>query len=93
VTFRVDGGSLVPGAAGGFALRAAGVGRALTGAEVVPPDRVVLHLAEPVPFESWAGMTLSLGSGRDGAGAPVPVEGSAWHLPAWPFVDAPVATP
>ena len=50
VTFRVDGGSLVPGAAGGFALRAAGVGRALTGAEVVPPDQVVLHLAEPVPF-------------------------------------------
>ena len=93
VTFRVDGGSLVPGAAGGFALRAAGVGRALTGAEVVPPDQVVLHLAEPVPFESWAGLTLSLGSGRDGAGAPVPAEGSAWHLPAWPFVDAPVATP
>jgi hypothetical protein len=93
VTFKLDGGSLVPGATGGFALRAAGVSRALTGAEVVPPDQVALHLAEPVPLESWAGMALSLGSGRDGAGAPVPVEGSAWHLPAWPFVDAPVATP
>jgi hypothetical protein len=93
VTFRVDAGSLVPGAASGFVLRAAGTSLALTGAEVVPPDCVVLHLAEPVPWESRAGLSLSLGSGRDGAGARVPKESSYWHLPAWPFVDAPVATP
>jgi hypothetical protein len=93
VTFKLDGSSLVPGATGGFALRAAGADLALTGAEVVPPDQVHLYLAGRVPSESWSALTLSLGSGRDGAGARVPAESSAWHLPAWPFVDAPVAAP
>ena len=78
VTFRVDGGSLVAGAAGGFALRANGASLALTGAaRLVSSDRVEFHSAEPIPSESWARLSLSLGSGRDGAGARVPKEESS----------------
>jgi hypothetical protein len=90
--FALAGGVLAPGAAGGFALRTPDGPVALTGAEVVPPDSVALRLAEPIPYTSQARITLSLGSGRDGAGAPVPVESSAWRLPAWPFVGVPVTT-
>ena len=93
VTFAVGEGALASGEVGGFALRAAGLPVALAGAEAAAPDRVVLRLQEPVPASSWATLTLSLGSGRDGAGVPVPVESSAWRLPAWPFVGAPVAPP
>ena len=93
VAFAVGEGALASGEVGGFALRAAGLPVALAAAEAAPPDRVVLRLREPVPASSWATLTLSLGSGRDGAGVPVPVESSAWRLPAWPFVGAPVAPP
>ena len=93
VTFAVGGGALTSGAVGGFVLRAAGLPVALVGAEAMPPDRVVLRLQEAVPVASWADLTLSLGSGRDGAGAAVPVESSAWRLPPWPFVAEPVAPP
>jgi len=49
---------------------------------------VTLLLAAPALLP----LTVSLGSGREAAGRPVPVEASLWALPAEVFVDAPVVT-
>ena len=89
VTLRFDcgGASLRPGQVGGLRLRAAGdpvqVADAVTSA-----DTVTMLLAVP-PRRP---LTVSLGSGRDAAGRPVPAEGSPWALPAQVFVNAPVTT-
>ncbi len=93
LTLSVVAGALAPGPAEGIVVDAAGQPVLVTDALVVPPDRVVLHLAAPVAPEDLQSLTVSLGSGRDGAGRSVPAEDSAWRLPAWPFAAEPVATP
>jgi hypothetical protein len=85
--FECDGASLRPGEAGGLVVRAAGDPLQVT-ASVTATDTVTLLLAAP----ALSPLTVSLGSGRESAGQPVPVEGSPWALPAELFVDAPVAS-
>ncbi|MCX6363461.1 MAG: hypothetical protein NTW58_04700 [Actinobacteria bacterium] len=87
VTLRFDcgGASLRPGQAGGLVLRAAGE-PVQVAAAVTSGDMVLLSIAAP----AHPPLTVSLGSGRESAGQPVPVEGSPWALPAEVFVDAPV---
>ena len=88
VTLRFAGGgaSLRPGEAGGLVVRAAGDPLQVT-AFVTATDTVTLLLAAP----SLLPLTVSLGSGREAAGRPVPVDDSPWALPAQVFVDHPVA--
>jgi hypothetical protein len=90
VTLRFDcgGASLRSGQVGGLVLRAAGYPAQVT-ASVTATDTVTLLLAAPV----LPPLTVSLGSGREAAGQPVPGEGSPWALPAQVFVDARVVTP
>ena len=90
VTVRFDCGdaSLRPGQVGGLVLRAAGDPLQVV-ASITATDTVTLLLAAPAP----APLTVSLGSGREAAGLPVPVEDSPWALPALVFVDTPVVTP
>jgi hypothetical protein len=90
VTLRFDcaGASLRSGQVGGLVLRAAGYPAQVT-ASVTATDTVTLLLAAP----ALPPLTVSLGSGREAAGQPVPGEGSPWALPAQVFVDARVVTP
>jgi hypothetical protein len=87
VTLRFDcgGGSLRPGDVGGVVLRSGGDAVPVT-ASVSTADTVTLLLAAPASPP----LTVSVGSGRESAGQPVPAEGSAWALPARMFVGAPV---
>ncbi|MEI6450687.1 MAG: sialate O-acetylesterase [Actinomycetes bacterium] len=89
VTLRFDcgGDALRPGEAGGLVVRAAGDPLQVT-ASVTATDTVTLLLAAPALLP----LTVSLGSGREAAGRPVPVEASLWALPAEVFIDAPVVT-
>lgn len=88
VTLRFDCGgfSLRPGEVGGLVVRAAGELLQVV-AQVTSADTVTLMLAAPPGMP----LTVSLGSGRESAGQPVPTEASPWVLPAQAFVDAPVA--
>ena len=88
LSFDCAGASLRSGQVGGVVLRAAGYPAQVT-ASVTATDTVTLLLAAP----ALAPLTVSLGSGREAAGQPVPVEGSPWALPAQVFVDARVLTP
>ena len=83
VRFDCSGASLRAGQVGGLVLRTAGYPAQVT-ASVTATDTVTLLLAAPV----LEPLTVSLGSGREAAGQPVPVEGSPWALPAQLFVDA-----
>ena len=83
--FDCGGASLRPGQAGGLVLRADGE-PVQVAAAVTSGDMVMLSIAAP----AHPPLTVSLGSGREAAGQPVPVEGSSWALPAQVFVDAPV---
>ena len=58
-------------------------------AAVTAPETVSVFLLAPTTEP----LRVSLGSGREGAGRPVPRETSAWGLPALPFVDVPVEMP
>ncbi len=87
LNFDCSGASLRSGQVGGVVLRAAGYRAQLT-ASVTATDTVTLLLAAPV----LEPLTVSLGSGREAAGQPVPVEGSPWSLPAQLFVNARVVT-
>jgi hypothetical protein len=89
VTLRFDcgGASLRAGQLGGLVVRAAGGPLQVTAA-VTAADTVTLLLAAP----ARPPLSVSLGSGRDSAGQPVPTEGSAWALPAQVFVHAHVVT-
>ena len=87
LSFSVPGGELRPGSVGGITLQTTG-GAAIDYeyATVTGPSTVSVHLFSPVT----APLLVSLGSGRDAAGKPVPVERSAWALPALPFVGVSV---
>ncbi len=83
LTFAVPGGELRPGPAAGITLEVPGgdpVG--FQYAAVTGPSTVSVYLFSPVTEP----LQVSLGSGRDAAGKAVPVEASAWELPALPFV-------
>lgn len=81
------GAPLVVGPAGGFTVEAGGEPVAVASAEVTGAVTVKLVLAaQPV-----GGLTVSLGQGRAGAGAAVPVESSSWRLPALTALHLPVA--
>jgi hypothetical protein len=87
LTFAVVDGLLRPGAVGGLTLQTAdGVPVTFQYAAVTGADRVSIYLPAPVTEP----LIVSLGSGRDAAGQPVPVEASDWSLPALPFVGVPV---
>jgi hypothetical protein len=88
LTFAAQGAPLRAGPVGGIAVRADGDPVAVTAASVTGADSVTVTLAAPVAGR----VTVSLGSGRDGAGVAVPVQDSSWALPALPFLDAPVET-
>ncbi len=89
VTAAPGVGRLAAGSAGGFIVSVAGVPFAIESATVEAGGAVRLRLAEtPASIP-----TVALGSGRSGAGAPVPVESSAWRLPMLPFVAQPVVPP
>jgi hypothetical protein len=78
VELRFSGAPLATGPSGGFTVEASGAQVAVASAEVTGPATVTLTLAAP----SAGPLTVSLGEGRAGAGAPVPVESSPWRLPA-----------
>jgi hypothetical protein len=80
---------LTPGTTGGFTVSAGDVSVPVESATVEADGTVRLVLTER-PASAPA---VALGSGRTGAGAPVPVEGSAWRLPMAPFVTGPVLPP
>ena len=78
--------ALTPGLAGGFTVRSGGEEVPLESAtEVGGLVRLVLAATPAGP------LTVSLGEGRSAAGAAVPTDDSAWHLPMLPFVAEPVA--
>ncbi len=79
--------ALTPGLAGGFTVRSGGEEVPLESATTEAGGLVRLVLAAPPAGP----LTVSLGQGRSGAGAAVPRDASAWHLPMLPFVDEPVA--
>ncbi len=80
---------LAPGPAGGFTVSCAGLPVAVESATVEAGGVVRLLLAK-----TPAGPPMvSLGAGRAGAGAPVPVESSPWRLPMVPFVKQPAIPP
>ena len=85
VTTAPGVGRLASGPAGGFTVSVAGVPVAIESASVDAGGVVRLRLVETPASPP----TVSLGSGRSGAGAPVPVESSAWRLPMLPFVAQP----
>ena len=78
--------ALVAGSTGGFTVEAPGRKVALSSAEVTGPATVTLTLAAPPAGP----LRVSLGQGRAGAGAPVPVESSPWRLPAQTALRLPV---
>ena len=88
LTLELDfgGAPLAVGPAGGFTVEAGGEPVAVAGAEVIGPATVRLVLAAPPEGE----LTVCLGQGRAGAGAPVPVEASSWRLPALTALRLPV---
>ena len=66
------------GPAGGFTVETGGDPVAVESAEVIGEVTVQLVLAAQPDGQ----LMVSLGQGRAGAGAPVPIESSAWRLPA-----------
>jgi hypothetical protein len=84
VGFR--GSPLVVGPAGGFTVEAGGEPVEVASAEVTGAATVKLFLAARPDGD----LTVSLGQGRAGAGAPVPVERSLWRLPALTALRLPV---
>jgi hypothetical protein len=86
LVLTADGQLALGTSPGGFVVKAAGAEVPVTAAGVEAGGIVRLTLAE-VPAEP---LTVSLGSGRSGAGAAVPVDPSDWRLPMEPFVDWPV---
>ena len=81
------GATLVAGPTGGFTVEASGSQVPVESAEVTRPATVTLTLAAPPAGP----LTVSLGEGRAGAGAPVPAESSPWRLPAQTALRLPVA--
>jgi hypothetical protein len=78
------------GAVGGITLQTAdGEPVAYQYAAASGPYEVSMYLYGPAEEP----LVVSLGDGRDSAGQRVPVEASAWALPALPFVGVPVETP
>jgi hypothetical protein len=89
LTFAVPAAGLRGGSVGGLTVQTPdGDPVAYEYAAVTGAADVSVYLLAPVTEP----LLVSLGSGRDGAGRAVPVEGSAWALPALPFVAAPVET-
>ena len=78
--------TLVSGPSGGFTVEASGRKVAVSSAEVTGPATVTLTLAARLNGP----LTVSLGEGRAGAGASVPVESSPWRLPAQTALHMPV---
>jgi len=92
VSLRFDcgEGALRPGAVGGLVLRTPdGAEVGCQYAVVTSADTVSIYLLVPAREP----LTVSLGSGREAAGRPVPMEDSAWALPALPFIGVPVEMP
>ena len=81
--------ALVAGPTGGFTVETGGDPVAIESAEVIGAATVRLVLA----VQPAGPLTVSLGQGRSGAGAPVPVESSEWHLPALTALRLSVASP
>ena len=87
LSFAVPGGELRPGPAAGITLQVPGGDPvAFQYAAVTGPSTVSVYLFSPVTEP----LVVSLGSGREAAGKPVPVEASSWELPALPFVGVSV---
>ncbi|NLE22497.1 MAG: sialate O-acetylesterase [Actinobacteria bacterium] len=74
----------------GFTVRADGRKCAVEAAAVEAAGGVVRLTLGAQPTGE---VRVSLGEGRSGAGASVPVEPSAWRLPMEPFADRPVRCP
>jgi hypothetical protein len=72
----------------GIVVRADGQLVALSSAMATAPDTVTLLLEAPAKSP----LTVTLGSGREAAGAQVPRESSVWELPALMFVEEPVTS-
>jgi hypothetical protein len=70
----------------GVVVQAGGRRVALSSAAATAGDTVELVLDTPTKLP----LTVTLGSGRDAAGLPVPKESSVWDLPALMFVEKPV---
>jgi hypothetical protein len=87
IELSFHGAPLVIGPTGGFTVEAGGVSVEVTSARVTGRATVKLVLA----YRPEGALTVSLGQGRAGAGAPVPVESSAWRLPALTALRLPVA--
>jgi hypothetical protein len=80
LALRFTGGALAPGPVGGISVEADGLPVAVSTAEVTGDASVRVVLADDAP--PGAIMTVSIGRGRDGAGAHVPAESSSWSQPA-----------
>jgi hypothetical protein len=87
IELSFQGAPLVAGPAGGFTVEAGGGPMEVTSARVTGRATVKLVLA----YQPEGALTVSLGQGRAGAGALVPVESSAWRLPALTTLRLPVA--
>jgi hypothetical protein len=88
--FDCGRGALRPGAVGGLVLRTLdGEEVGFRNASVTASDTVSVYQ----PSSTLEPLTVSLGSGREAAGCPVPTEDSLWALPALPFIDVPVSMP
>ena len=88
IELSFQGASLVIGPTGGFTVEAGGVPVEVVSARVTGRATVKLVLA----YQPEGTLTVSLGQGRAGAGALVPVESSVWRLPALTALRLPVAT-
>ena len=88
VSLGYVGGALVPGPVEGFSVEAGGVPVRIDVASASDGSTVRLELADRPPAGA---ITVSLGLGRDGAGAAVPVEASPWRQPAPTVLRFPVA--
>ena len=87
IELSFQGAPLVIGPTGGFTVEARGMPVQVTSARVTGRATVKLVLA----YQPVGALTVSLGKGRAGAGALVPVESSSWRLPALTALRLPVA--
>jgi hypothetical protein len=90
LTFRGEALPLAPVGEqlGGFTVTQDGTPVTVASAAITSANTVTLRLAQPASGP----LAVSLGSDRSAAGAIVPTDSSPAHLPAWPFVNVPVAS-
>jgi hypothetical protein len=89
LTFNTGAETLLPGRVDGVVVRADGRPVTLSSASATAGDTVTLVLDAPPKLP----LTVTLGSGREAAGRPVPKVDSVWALPALIFYEEPVGVP